>query len=189
MPLARGPRAYTRNYCYVYRRYGETERERERKFFWKKERHKEATHRFEGNVERSFFLERKPRSFVSTLILIISILSKTFIHTFYLNTFVIMNETRGKIDVLGVDRYFLKRRDTFERILNRYAVSTSDCTRIDKAPVSSASRRSVSSDVSPPFFPRASLYPGYVLFMALDRSPQNETDSFLRRERTASSSR
>lgn len=100
-----------------------------------------------------------------------------------------MNETRGKIDVLGVDRYFLKRRDTFERILNRYAVSTSDCTRIDKAPVSSASRRSVSSDVSPPFFPRASLYPGYVLFMALDRSPQNETDSFLRRERTASSPR
>lgn len=30
MPLARGPRAYTRNYCYVYRRYGETEREREK---------------------------------------------------------------------------------------------------------------------------------------------------------------
>lgn len=88
MPLARGPRAYTRNYCYVYRRYGETERERERKFFWKKERHKEATHRFEGNVERSFFLERKPRSFVSTLILIISILPKTFIYRFYLNTFV-----------------------------------------------------------------------------------------------------
>lgn len=95
-----------------------------------------------------------------------------------------MNETRGKIDLF---RYFLKRRDSFERILN--AASTSDCTRIDKAPVSSASRRSVSSDVSPPFFPRASLYPGYVLFMDLDRSPQNETDSFFRRERTASSSR
>lgn len=72
-----------------------------------------------------------------------------------------MNETRGKIDVLGVDRYFLKRRDTFERILNRYAVSTSDCTRIDKAPVSSASRRSVSSDVSPPFF----LEPACILVM------------------------
>lgn len=66
-----------------------------------------------------------------------------------------------------------------ERIHNRYVASTSDSARIDKAPVSSASRRSVSSDVSPLFFLEpANQYPGYVLFMALDRSPRNETDSF-----------
>lgn len=54
-----------------------------------------------------------------------------------------------------------RRRIGLERILNRYAASTSDSVRIDKAPVSSASRRSVSSDVSPLFF----LEPACILVM------------------------
>lgn len=61
MPLARGPRACTRNYCYAYRDATEKRRREERRgeFSGKKERHKGARHRFEGNVEGEFSLGKE----------------------------------------------------------------------------------------------------------------------------------
>lgn len=198
MPLARGPRAYTRNYCYVYRRSlrrnGERKRERESSSGKRSgTRRPHIDSRETWNAR--FFLERKQATFARFYFnpTIISILfsKNSIFHSLFVYISRLTNEWKILLDFFLLEMEIFSRRGEGS-VWREFSTDT----RLPLQTVYASIRLpSLLLRVAPfppmflPFFSSSQPVSWLCIIYGSRQIPAERNRFFLRRERTASSSR